>query len=122
MHFGDTPNIYISYGPGHKIHFGHPQSKICKIHFGHLIVLISPNTHHTNYYTNRKWIHLNSTPSRILSITEPASPEARLKDIKKYLTVYVGKATLFQNPNKNLREDQSRPIQFTILIRRSNIH
>ena len=101
IHFGDTSGIYVSKGPVHKIHFGYPGRNLCKIRFVHPIALILPNSHHTPPDPNLKWIHLNTTPSRRLSIMKPASQETSLKDIQNYPTIYKGKEAQFINPNKN---------------------
>ena len=68
--------------------------------FGHLIVLLSPNSHHTSYNPNQKWTCLNATPLRRLSIMKLASQESSLKAITNYPTIYGGKATWFQTQTR----------------------
>ena len=121
-HSEDTLEFYGSKGRGHKIQFGNPQSKRCKILFGHPIVPISPNYPHTPSVTNQKWTRLNATPLRRLLINKLASQEDSLKDTKNYLTIYEYKATLFQNMNNNQRGARSIIIKFPSLLRRENLH
>ena len=92
------------------------QRKFCKIHFGHLTVIILPNSLHIHYVTNLKWTHLNDTSSRVTYIMKLNSQENSLKDMKSYPKMYVVKATWFQNLNKNQIWSQVRPLKFTSLL------
>ena len=64
--------------------------QIFNIRFGHLIILISPNYHHSYSVTIRKCTRLNATPPNRLSITKPASQESILKDMQIYPKIYGG--------------------------------
>ena len=76
--FRYTLDVNISKETGDKIRFRHTKIKSWKIRFGHPIILISPNSRHTPFKPNLKWVHLNATPSRRLFVTKPASQEASL--------------------------------------------
>ena len=58
--------LEVDISQSYKIYSQHPQNNGHKIHFGHLIVLILPNSHHTPSNTNRIWTRLNATPLRSL--------------------------------------------------------